>query len=434
MKFKHVFAGILATGTLAGGGSLVADASINPYTSENVVQNGVSVPADVIAASSTLPEAGTDTTVVDTTKPEIELSKWSGQVAMGITYEGLPATTTGARPFLSKDVNWDGASQSMQVVPLAASSTMEDGGMEINIILNSEPATNTFPFAISGASDLDFFYQAPLWEEAGLNAPTSLCSDTVCNTDGQGTSTRPENVVGSYAVYYTDHFDHVQGQTNFATGKAYQIFRPSVTDASGVTIWATLSYSRGLLTLSVPQGFLDSATYPVTVDPTFGYTTAGASSAQVSVNQVVCISKASLISVGSNGTVSDVQMNGNFFAAGAVEKGIVTDSGFAILANGVGPEVTLTATHQWWVSTYVSQPSVASGSSYHPCVIVGGNSTTIFRDSGVSGDSQVQTGNTYSSPTNPTGLANSSFIYSIYADYTAGAAAPRFAPWQFNDF
>jgi hypothetical protein len=269
MTLKTVGIALAGTATVLGGGTVATDQIINPYTTVGSALE--------IMASSTVPEAGTVATLADTTQPKITLSKWGGQVAMGVTYTGIPTTTTGGRPFLSKNVEWSSGTQKMEAVPIDATTTMEDGGMEININLSAPPASNQFDFAISGAANLDFFYQAPLWQEAGLKAPTADCSDTVCKTDGEGTSTRPDNVAGSYAVYYKNHKDHIEGQTNFATGKAYQIFRPLVTDAKGNTAWADLSYATGTLSVTVPQVFLDSAIYPVKVDPTFGYTTVGAS-------------------------------------------------------------------------------------------------------------------------------------------------------------
>ena len=94
-------------------------------------------------------------------------------------------------------------------------------------------------------------------------------------------ASRPENVVGSYAVYH-----QTRGRVNdsagmeYKTGKAFHIYRPEAIDRDGNKVWCDLSISEqtGTLTVTVPQPFLDTAMYPVRVDPTFGYTTAGSSS------------------------------------------------------------------------------------------------------------------------------------------------------------
>lgn len=276
MPVKKTLAGIGGALLLIGGGVEVTDQQINPYTPIGSTLQ--------ITASSTLPQAGDETVIVDKIQPKITLEKFNGEVAMGITYQGLQSQ--GDRPMLSQKVTWtQDPSQSMEVVPLEASTTMEDGGMEINIILNSEPASNVFNFVINGADNLDFFYQLPLWQEAGLAAPSKTCSDIQCGTATSSLIQRAANVVGSYAVYYRNHANHLEGGTNYGTGKAFQIFRPQIIDAKGNSVWGDLSYQNGLLTITVPQDFLDTAVYPVTVDPTVGYTTIGGSSLIATANK-----------------------------------------------------------------------------------------------------------------------------------------------------
>lgn len=287
MKNKIVMGAV--TLLFAGGGTIAADNAQNPYTDKGTTLE--------IAASSTLPEAGTNKIIVDKTQPKITLQKFNGELSTGIKYEGMAPNTTGSRPFLSKNVEWSDGNQKMEVVPLAASSTYEDGGYEINIILNSAPVSNVFNFSIENADQLDFFYQAPLWQEAGLKAATKDCTDTDC-TDFH----RPENAVGSYAVYYKEHANHIEGQINYATGKAYHIFRPEVRDTNGQKIWAELFYSNGILQVIVPQDFLTSAVYPVTIDPTFGYSSIGVSN----VNNGKLIG--SKYTAPDNGTITKLSM------------------------------------------------------------------------------------------------------------------------------
>jgi hypothetical protein len=74
---------------------------------------------------------------------------------------------------------------------------------EIEIVLDEKPATNAF--RIEGAEDLDFFYQPELTPEE--------------NAEG---AFRPENVVGSYAVYHKTKANHRVGDINYATEKAYR--------------------------------------------------------------------------------------------------------------------------------------------------------------------------------------------------------------------
>jgi hypothetical protein len=93
---------------------------------------------------------------------------------------------------------------------------MEDGGFEIEIVLDEAPASNVFEFQIEGAEDLDFFYQPPLSDE-------EIAEGAV----------RPENVIGSYAVYHKAKANHRVGNTSYSTGRAFHIYRPKAIDANG---------------------------------------------------------------------------------------------------------------------------------------------------------------------------------------------------------
>src|SRR5262249_44580088 len=143
--------------------------------------------------------------------------------------------------------------------------------------------SNIVDFAID-AKNLDFFYQPSLKKETTVEEGLT-CTDTQCvDKDGNIAIERPENVVGSYAAYYKDglsgDFSKIGGK-NYKTGKAFHIFRPRITDSASSTTWGELSIdpAQGKLTVTVPQDFLDKATYPIVVDPTVGYGAIGATSA-----------------------------------------------------------------------------------------------------------------------------------------------------------
>ena len=157
MGFKHIAVGAVLVAGIGTGGSIAADNAINPYQSVQVMDGGKAVAALEIQASSSLPEAGTVKTLVNTDKPRIELDKWNGEVKLGITSADLPANTTGARPFLSKNVDWGSGAVTMEAVPVDATTTMEDGGMEININLASKPASNVFTFQLDNTTNLPNF-------------------------------------------------------------------------------------------------------------------------------------------------------------------------------------------------------------------------------------------------------------------------------------
>ena len=95
---------------------------------------------------------------------------------------------------------------------------------------------------------------------------------------------RPADVNRSLAVYHSNKKDN-----EYKCGKVTHIYRPIAHDSEGHSVFCDFKELAGLkdgseynlakgLTIVLPQDFFDTAAYPITVDPTFGYTTVGASS------------------------------------------------------------------------------------------------------------------------------------------------------------
>ena len=205
-----------------------------------------------VSFSEKLPAEGLKKAEMLKDRPKVVLSKWNDEVRMGVEYKKI---TANARKLVSSnEVKWGVGNEVVHAYK------KDDENFEIEIELKTKPATNVFDFTITGAENLDFFYQPAL-------TPEEIA---------EGAS-RPENVIGSYAVYHKTKANHRVGSTNYATGKAFHIYRPKAIDANGVEVWAELLYLNGILSVTVPQKFLDEAVYPVRVDPTFGYTSLGAS-------------------------------------------------------------------------------------------------------------------------------------------------------------
>ncbi|RLB69417.1 MAG: hypothetical protein DRH04_05245 [Deltaproteobacteria bacterium] len=139
----------------------------------------------------------------------------------------------------------------------------EDGGVEFDIVLRRRPPTNRWVFLLD-AENFEFYYQPPLHPDH----PTWADEDN----DGTPDSFRPMNVVGSYAVYHK-----WKANNEYRTGKAFHIYRPHVTDARGNETWADLRIENGVMTVTVDREWLNNATYPVRIDPNFGYESVGGS-------------------------------------------------------------------------------------------------------------------------------------------------------------
>ncbi len=254
MTSKQLITAIGVAASLTAG-AVVSDAQIqaqdvliNPYT-ENVSALETRVNGNLVE--------------IDKNTPKVTLHKWNGEDSLGVLYSKIKPGAKTSRQILTKIAKYDVSKDESVVM-----EPTDDGeGFNIDINLNSKPTSNVFTYQFENWVDKEFVYQPPL--NAGTTSP--LCTETDCNG-----SYRPVNVVGSYAVYSLAHYGHESNGTNYETGKMLHIYRPLVSDASGSSTWATLSYDAGVLSVIVPQAFLDSAVYPVLVDPTFGFITIGA--------------------------------------------------------------------------------------------------------------------------------------------------------------
>ena len=203
-------------------------------------------------ATSTVVVAGEEVKVKDRiTDSEVTLNRWDGEESLTIKRQKDQTNIPFARLL-------EGSRKEKTIARATTTNSVE--GFEFDIELTEKPDTNIFTYELEGWEDLGFFYQPELTAE-----------------EIEQGAERPENVVGSYAVYHKTKRNHVEGETNYQTGKLFHIYRPLVYDAEGNETWGELAYNEGVLTLTVPREFLDGAAYPVVADPTFGYTSVGAS-------------------------------------------------------------------------------------------------------------------------------------------------------------
>lgn len=183
-----------------------------------------------------------------------------------------------------------------------------DNAFEIDIHLASKPSSNIFTYDVI-SNNLDFFYQPALTAKE--------------ISDG---CIRPENVVGSYAVYHKTGRNNRKynngDEVNYMVGKLCHIYRPEAIDANNNKVWCDLDIDEenGTLAITVPQSFLDTAVYPVVIDPNFGYETQGTSNYPVGGHDV----RHAQYTMGAiGGTSTSISYAGT-------QDGSVTDYGLAI--------------------------------------------------------------------------------------------------------
>jgi len=121
-----------------------------------------------------------DTKDLSTFHPQVKIKRWDNEVNASfrlIDDEPKTLTTQGNK------IKLIGAKKEVHFYDIAPNQTHKEGGYELEVILNEKPVSNEVKFSIR-TKGLEFFYQPPL-------TPKEI------SEGGE----RPENVVGSYAVY-----------------------------------------------------------------------------------------------------------------------------------------------------------------------------------------------------------------------------------------
>lgn len=137
-----------------------------------------------------------------------------------------------------------------------------DGNFKWDIVFDELPKKLSLEWEMEYADGINFLYQPELTAEEISNG-----------------AFRPDNVIGSYAVYCN------KANNKYKTGKICHIYRPFVIDANNKKEWAKLEIKNKKLTITLPESFMQTAVYPVRLDPILGYNTAGAST-QGGVNSI----------------------------------------------------------------------------------------------------------------------------------------------------
>jgi len=284
----------------------------------------------------------------------------------------------------------------------------KDGSLEWEICLDSQPPSNRFQFPIR-TEGLLFFYQRELTpEEISEGAH------------------RPDSVIGSYAAYHATRrhdWSIIHGKDTvreqYGTGKAFHIYRPKAHDADGRTVWCDLRIDTTLI-ITVPHDFLFAASYPVTIDPTFGCSSAGGTQT-VPGTAKANINDAHTHVAGSGETITSFTVYASS-GSGTQSLGLAAytmDNGspkLPVTRLAAAATVSLTGgTPTWYTTSTVSQ-SLASGTGY--CVALGdGNANTnIYYDS--YGSTARSNNTTAALPTTWSNNGTGSVVYSMYATYT----------------
>jgi hypothetical protein len=272
--------------------------------------------------------------------PQAKLAKWDNEANFSLR---LASDITGANVAVD---------QSQKLVWTAADGTEAHiysitDGFEFEVVYKAPPASNIVSFTIE-TKELEFLYQ-PALSQVEIDRGAK----------------RPENVVGSYAAYHLSKRDN-----KYQTGKAFHIYRPKATDAKGDTAWCELNIDTAakILSVTVPQKFLDSAQYPVIVDPTFGYTTVGASTqdlADIDGTLKQCVNY--FVTAPGNISIDSISAYLDIYDQPINCKPVIWDGTALpadVITSGAGGATSSGSGTGWKILPYTVKPAVSNGVDY----------------------------------------------------------------------
>ena len=140
------------------------------------------------------------------------------------------------------------------------------GGVENEIVFAVNPGINKIEFDIADSGNLRYERQETL-DTDWLTSIERIWGQTL--EEYKAHRRRPENVIGSYAVFLDGKRDN-----KYETGKAFHIFRPKLIDSLGNVRWLEQHIVGNKLTIGLD---FTGLVFPVILDPELGYSTAGAS-------------------------------------------------------------------------------------------------------------------------------------------------------------
>lgn len=325
--------------------------------------------------------------------PQVKIKRWDNEVNFSVRLkheEENPIITSN-----EEKINWKGDKVEVDFYDIKEG----EGGYEFEITLKEKPKSNKVEFSLN-TKGLNFYYQPELTQEE------------IDNGDR-----RPENVIGSYAVYCSEEKINYVGGKEYKTGKVAHIYRPKIEDANGSWVWGKLNIDKekGILSVEIPQEFLDNATYPIrhAAGLTVGYTSAGATSVNFSYGMLYGTK-----ATGASGTAESMTAYGaQYESLGYARFGAyLNDNSLAGYTN----EVTFTSSASWKTANFTS-PFSLSAVDYRLVFLCGREYDSFYKDT-------VDPGYTYGSNTgaypafpNPhtyLNLNSSTTKYSIYLTYS----------------
>ena len=335
--------------------------------------------------------------------PRMKIKRWDNEVNFSV---GIVSTHEGS------DINTDGNVEWNDGHGIKARFyEKHNDEFEFEIELADKPKSNVLNLSIE-TKGLRFLYQPELTEkESAINPKT-----------GRPRCTRPENVVGSYAVYHQTMKGNYIGGKNYRAGKAFHIYRPFVTDANGNREWCEIDITAAGINITIP----DSLVYPIVIDPTFGVNPenpGGSWSWDIESDMATGSLFTSPSNIDTAQSITTYLRKDVWDDDYNVKGLIVLHSNLNIISNGIGGVSSLvtSTTGGWITSTFGTDPSPSISTEY-VLMVISNNYGRIAFDSGDANQGHVDTTNSYTSPVNLGTAIHTNEEFSIYCTYTAAVA------------
>ena len=357
-------------------------------------------------------------------KPQFKVSRWDNEVNFS-----MRAQEESGAVMVEEDGKVKYKTADIEVHQYEKPDAGEDGGFEFEWVLNKKPESNVLRTTIQHKG-LDFNYQPEITDEEAQASSYKGDRRTLTEIKRE---MRPENVVGSYAVYHKTNRNNATGGNEYKTGKAFHIYRPHAIDANGAQVWCDLDITEGELTVTVPEDFLNKASYPVVLDPTFGFTSAGATNQTLATNPFGILNgrAGSTFPAPSNGTLDSVSAYVGTDGASTFSSYASVNEEDSISAGSHGEiksvlDNSISGSFSWRTYTLAGSASISNGVNYVINVNADSADLAAFETASLKYDS----GSTQSYRDNPSSTAfnladpwvpdiDETRDYSTYATYTA---------------
>jgi hypothetical protein len=351
--------------------------------------------------------------------PQMKISKWDNETNLSFRLlDDAPDT-----PIITTEnekIVYDKQKIKIEFYNLPLQEELEEGGYEFNITLKEKPVSNVISLSLN-TKNVNFYYQ-----------------DELTQDEIDRGFERPDNIVGSYAVYHANPPLNRVGGKLYKTGKMGHIPKPKIIDSVGNWVWGELFIDpvAELLTVTIPQSFLDTATYPVhhAAGLTFGYTTIGSSIGGATLNYILAHSR---YTPDSNGTADSISIYYTGVASGSK-----STAGFYLAPTNyptalVGGAAEITNTNNDWNVYTLSSESVSAGTYYRVSFQTGVADSKPKYDSlgGGSGFNdyfkfRAYTAGSMPNPFPSSALEESNLQWSSYITYTGAPIYPPPVPYD----